>query len=229
MGFGTLFFGYFLLLNIAFFSYTDLISALIMAVGLQKLSSVNKNLQYGYFSSFAFALIGLYELIIQLIGLFGSALDESALLSYVAIPRYFVIAVISLFVLLGIKDVAFEVGLSPLAVKARNCAPFTLTVYCLLAVLEIPFVKGIDVKILAISGVLLLLASLITVGINLTVIYTSYMRICMPEELGDEDEETASRFEFVNKYREHTKEKQREYAEYKLEKMRKKASRKNKK
>ena len=229
MGFGTLFFGYFLILNIAFYTYTDLISALIMAIGLQKLASVNKNLQYGYFSSFAFALIGLYELVIQMISLFSVGFDETAFLSFVAIPRYFALAVMSLFILLGIKDVAFEVGLSSLARKARNCAPFTLTVYCLLAILEVPFIKIIDVKILAVSSVLLLLAALIITAVNLTVIYTSYMRICMPEEIDNEEVEKPSRFGFVNKHREHTKEKQREYAEYKLEKMKKKASRKNKK
>jgi hypothetical protein len=164
-----------------------------------------------------------------MISLFSVGFDETAFLSFVAIPRYFVLAVMSLFILLGIKDVAFEVGLSSLARKARNCAPSTLTVYTLLAVLDIPYVNVIDVKILTISGVLLHLASLIIIGINLTVIYTSYMRICMPEDIDNEDAESPSRFGFVNKYREHTKEKQREYAEYKLEKMEKKASRKNKK
>ena len=37
-----------------------------------------------------------------------------------------------------------------------------------------------------------------------------------------------SRFEFINKHREHTLQKEREYAEYKLEKYKKKASKKKK-
>ena len=52
------------------------------------------------------------------------------------------------------------------------------------------------------------------------------MKICMPEDKDNEVEDKPSRFGFVNKYHEHTAEKQREYAEYKLEKLKKKNSKK---
>ena len=59
MGFGTLFFGYFLLLNIAYNTFTDLIAALIMAMGLNKLSTVNHPFKNGFIASVIFAVIGL--------------------------------------------------------------------------------------------------------------------------------------------------------------------------
>ena len=55
------------------------------------------------------------------------------------------------------------------------------------------------------------------------------MKICMPEDVDNDVPDKPSRFEFVNKHREHTLQKQREYAEYKLEKFKKKNSKKKKK
>ena len=47
MGFGTLFIGYFFLLNISNFTYTDIIAGMVVLLGLYKLSSVNKQFFYG--------------------------------------------------------------------------------------------------------------------------------------------------------------------------------------
>ena len=51
----------------------------------------------------------------------------------------------------------------------------------------------------------------------------------MPEDVDNDYEEKPSRFEFINKHREHTLQKQREYAEYKLSRKQKKSSHKKKK
>ena len=67
MGFGTLFFGYFLLLNITYYSFTDLIAALIAAMGLYKLSSVNRPFKNGFYASVIFGFIGYMVLQILLI------------------------------------------------------------------------------------------------------------------------------------------------------------------
>jgi hypothetical protein len=53
------------------------------------------------------------------------------------------------------------------------------------------------------------------------------MKICMPDEL-TEKEDKKSRLGFVNKFKEHEEEKRREYAEYKLEQLRKKNQKKRK-
>ena len=69
MGFGTLFIGYFLLLNIAYYTFTDIISALVMAMGLYKLSSVNRGFGYAFYASIGFALIGAGELFLEMLSL----------------------------------------------------------------------------------------------------------------------------------------------------------------
>ena len=230
MGFGTLFFGYFLLLNITYYTFTDLLAALVAAIGLQKLSSVNRSFKNAFSASIIFAIIGLVELILGIFTMFSPDSSALDLLSYVAAPRYFSIAVFTLFIFKGIEDVSIEVGLSELAKKARISMPITLFVYTASAALEVPFWEtSIPVKFFAIASVIILLATLSIVSANLVIIYNAYMKICMPEDKDNDYTDTPSKFEFVNIFREHTKQRQREYAEYKLEKIKNKASKKKKK
>lgn len=229
MGFGILFFGYFLLLNITYYSITDLISALIMSMALYKLSTVNKPFKNGFYVSLLFAAVGLVELVVGFITMFSPTLNIDVISNYLPIPRYFVIAVLTLFILMGIESVADEVGLSTLAKRAHTAMPFMLAVYALSAVLEVPLIQPVSIKILSVASVIVLLATLIIVTVNLVTIYRAYMKICMPEDKDNEYEEKPSKFEFINKHREHTQQKQREYAEYKLEKLKKKAMKKKKK
>ena len=62
MGFGILFIAYFLLLNIAYFSFTDIIAGLALTLALNKLSPVNKYFKYSQIPSGVFSLLGLVEL-----------------------------------------------------------------------------------------------------------------------------------------------------------------------
>ena len=230
MGFGTLFFGYFLLLNITYYSFTDIIAALIAAMGLYKLSSVNRPFKNGFYASVIFAFIGLLELITGIVTMFAPSSKLTDLFAYINTPRYFAIAILTLFIFKGIEEVSLEVGLDDLARRARISMPITLFVYAASAILEVPiFDSTIKIEFFAIASTVILLATLVIVGVNLSTIYKAYMKICMPEDIGNDYEEAPSRFEFVNKHREHTKEKQREYAEYKLEKMKNKASKNKKK
>jgi len=225
MGFGTLFFGYFLFLNITYYSITDLIASLIIAMGLYKLSDVNTPFKNGFYSSFLLSAVGLAELVIQMIGIFNPRMDTEAIISYVSMPRHFIIAIITFFILQGIQSVADEVGLKLLAKRARNSIPVSLTVYALLVILEVPALQMIpflSIKALIIISVLVLFAAMIIVIVNLVTIYKAYMKICMPDDVDNDVPDKPSRFGFINKHREHTAQKQREYAEYKLEKFKKK-------
>lgn len=230
MGFGTLFFGYFLLLNITYFTFSDLIAALIMSMALYKLSTVNQPFKNGFYASVAFAVLGLAELVIGTLEMLAPSKVTEELIEYVTIPRCFIIAVVTLFILLGIESVADEVGLPDLARRARISLPIVLAIYAIAAVLEVPLVlSAVGVKILATASAITLLAIFSVVVINLVTIYRAYMKICMPEDVDNDVPDKPSRFEFVNKHREHTLQKQREYAEYKLEKFKKKNSKKKKK
>ncbi len=228
MGFGTLFIGYFLILNITYFTVSDAISALIMALGLYKLATVNRYFKGGFYISLFFAAIGLFEIGEFIYEIFAPGFDGSVLLSYVAMPRNVVLAILTCFILLGIEDVAKEVGLPELARKAKLSIIPVFAVYALAAILEIPGLDVmIDIKILAVMSVICLGAMFIITAVNLTIIYSAYMKICMPNE--KDLEMKPSKFGFVNKYREHTAERQREYAEYKIEKIKKKNSKKKRK
>lgn len=227
MGFGTLFFGYFLLLNLFYFSFTDLIASLVMAMGFYKLSSVNRFFKGAFYTSFGLSAIGIVEIAADFYAMFNPSVDISTVLTYTAIPRGVIIAVITLFMLMGIENVADEVGLTALAKRARLTMPFALIVYGVLALLEVPLFEGfLDVKIFSVMSAITLIGVFAVVCINLVTIYSAYMRICMPDDVDNDAVDKPSRFGFVNKYREHTAEKQREYAEYKLEKLKKKNSKK---
>lgn len=230
MGFGTLFFGYFLLLNITYFSFTDLIASLIMAMGLYKLSEVNVHFKSAFYVSLSFSAVGLVELVCGFISMFSPTLDLGVLFDYTALVRYVIIAMLTLLILRGIGSVAEEVGLDELAKRARVSMAPTLVIYGAYTILSIPLQTGETItKILSVASVLAMLGTLVIVTVNLITVYRAYMKICMPEDVDNEVEDKPSRFEFINRHRAHTEAKQKEYAEYRLKKFKKKNSKKKKK
>ncbi|MBO7305080.1 MAG: hypothetical protein J6V09_07665 [Clostridia bacterium] len=233
MGFGTLFIGYFLLLNVTFYSlYTDLLAALIMALGLYKLSGINRPFRWACYSSYVFAAVGAYELAVQFASFFTGK-SYTDLTAYAAIPRAAIIATLTVFMLLGIREVSEEVGLDALQKRAHITVFFVPVIYLIFGALELPMLQEVlPLKAIAVLSLISLLSTFTLVAVNLVTIYSAYMRICMPEDKDYDAPEKPSRFEFINRHREHTKEKQREYAEYKLNKMiesNKKKSKKKKK
>ena len=229
MGLGTLFIGYFLLLNVTYFGYTDLIAGLIMLMGLYKLCAINKQFKYAFISASVFSLLGAAELVVSLISAFMPLIKEESVLLYLTPVRYVILTPLSLFVMLGIRDVSAEVGIKFLSKKAGYYAYVSLIAFALAAIFDLPFLSFIPAKALAVIALLLLLFIFITVIIDLTIIYKAYLRICMPEDLAAGTTEKKSRFEFVNKFREYEKGKQKEYAEYKLSKMNSNANKSKKK
>lgn len=228
MGFGALFIGYFLLMNVTYYTFTDVIAALVMAMGLYKLGAVNRQFKGAFFSSTVLAAIGLVELVCQVYTMFIPS-KNALILDYTDIPRYLIITVLTTFILLGIESVANEVGLFKLARRARLTMPISFGIFAILSVLSIHALGDIiDIKVLSVISVLMLLCSFIIIIVNLVTIYSSYMRICMPEDKENDVINKPSKFEFVNKYREHTAEKQKEYAEYKLNKLKEKNQKKKK-
>ena len=219
MGLGTLFIGYFLLLNVTYFGYTDLIAGLIMLMGLYKLCNINKQFKYGFIFAAVFAILGSAELIVSLISTFMPLFKEDSVLLYLTPVRYVILTPLSLFVMLGIRDVSAEVGIKFLSKKAGYYAYVSLVAFALAAIFDLPFLSFIPAKVLAVIALFLLLFVFITVIIDLSIIYKAYLRICMPEDLVSQNTEKKSKFEFVNKFREYEKGKQKEYAEYKLSKM----------
>ena len=223
MGFGTLFIGYFLTLNLTYFGYTDTISGLIMTLALYKLAVVNKEFKFSMIFSILFSIIGAVELFEAIFSMFSPAFDGDLLISYIAPFRYLALGFLTAFMLLGIRTVAIEVGLDKLANRAKLQLPFCYTLFALMAIIEFPVVGSfLPTKLLSILAVIMLLFVFVLICTNLVTIYSAYMRICMPEDLNKYEVSKPSKIGFVNKFREHEEQKQQEYAKYKLEKLRKK-------
>ena len=223
MGFGTLFIGYFLLLNVTYYAYTDIIAALVMALGLFKLSSVNRYFKHSAFISLAFAAVGAAELVCEIILM----LSPAAKLSLAFLPqlRSGAICALSIFILLGIYDVAREVDLPILAARAKRMLIPTALIYLGTVILDTPSLfSGVEPIIVAVIFVIVLIATLFLVIYNLITLYSAYMRICMPNELVPKEKQ--SKFGFVNKFRAYEDKKAAEYAEYKREKSKNKAKKK---
>jgi len=226
MGFGTLFIGYFFVLNFPYCEFTVAIAAFFMLYALYKLSSINEWFKLSAFASIAFAIFGVFELAVELYGTFFTLDPASFIFTVITLLRHLIVASVTVFMMFGIRDVAKEVGISSLAEKGNRAGFVAIAVYSLTLLLESTALASfLPNKFLAISYVFITLATLTLIVFNLTCIYSAYMKICMPED--EEMEEKKSKFGFVNAFRKHEEEKSREYAEYKLEKIRKKQEKKN--
>ena len=227
MGFGTLFIGYFFLINISYFAYTDIIGAMVMLMGLYKLSSVNRQFKVGMYIAISFSVFSLAELVISFAEIFiSNKFIYDILPPYLGAARYLMIFAISLTVLRGIAGVACEVDASELASAAKRNRYFT-AIFIIASLLEIPFTADILGNASPYIYFAVLLAVIIFILMMLSVIYKAYMQICMPEDLVPKDKK--SKFEFLNKFYDRIEEKGRKYAEYKLSASTEKSQKKKKK
>ncbi|MBQ8880278.1 MAG: hypothetical protein IJY69_05535 [Clostridia bacterium] len=221
MGFGILFAGYFLLLNFAYYGFTDAIASVIMLYALYKLSGINRGFRNAAIASVIFTVFGLFELVISVIGLFyGEGLE--GIVFYSALIRHVIIATTSALMLIGMREIADEVGIGSLARKCNKLAYATVAIYLLNIALETGELGSfIDIKILVYAAVLSIALTLAVTVASLSAIFNCYSQICMPEDNTPDYTEPKSRFAFVNEFRAHQEEKQKEYAEYKLNKFKK--------
>ena len=222
MGFGVLFCGYFLLLNFINCAFTDIICALIMLYALYKLSSVNGTFKYAAVGALVFSVLGLFEIgyaLLEMTALIKSVAEINLAL---ATARHLIVAVTTALMLMGMRDIASEVGLPALKTKCNYLSFVTVGVYSVNIILEASglasFISG---QILAICYVVSIVATVALIITNLTAIFGCYYSICMPEDNTAEFTEKKSRFGFVNAFRAHEDEKRKEYAEYKLDKFKK--------
>lgn len=215
MGFGTLFIGYFFLINISYYAYTDIIAGMVMLLGLYKLSEINKSFKYGAFWAIAFSGVAFFEIALSLASLFGSFGFINAVTPYASSVRFAIIFIISYYVLGGIKELAEEVGASALSRTARASIPLSV-VFLVYAAFELPFVSAIFGRFTAYIFFALLLSVVAFTVSNLVTIYKAYMQICMPEDL--EKAPKKSKFEFMDKFYASIEKKSGEYAKYKLNK-----------
>lgn len=220
MGFGILFLGFFLLLNIPYHSYTDAVCALLSLYALYKLSGVNLPFKRASRVAMVFSVFGALEFIYTALIVFIPSLSAAAAFTVISILRYLIIAHLSSLTFIGMRDVANEVGLRVIAIKCERVIYMTIPVYSLSVISEILSFFNIPFTVMQYISVTILVCNMALIIISLIVIYNCYMRICMPEDNAMEEKKSKSKL--VNAFREHEEKKRQEYADYKLEKFKKK-------
>lgn len=220
MGFGTLFIGYFFLINISYFAYTDIIAAMVMTMGLYKLSTVNKQFCAAMIASSVFAVFAFLELALAVTEIFISPDWLSTVISYSGAVRYLFIFVMTLFVMRGIAEVATEVEAYALSKNAKASIPLS-AIFAVASVFEISVFAAVFGKYIAYIYFAILLAVVISILSNLLTIYKAYMQICMPEE--EKKPPKKSRNGVMDKFYESIERGGREYAEYKMKKQQSKS------
>ena len=225
MGFGTLLGGYFLLLNFTYNYFTDIFAALLMLHALYKLSGINPMFKFASFAAAFFALLGFAEVIIGILEMMSVLTLSPFAVSLIGMAQDFIVGILTVLMLLGMRDVADEVGLKDLKIKCNYLSYVSLSVYVVSISLQaIGLTSLITAEILRFLYVLIIVATFALIIVNLTAIFSCYQKICMPSEnRGAGYKEKPSRFGFVNKFRAHEEQKQKEYAEYKLDQMKKRA------
>ena len=224
MGFGTLFFGYFLLLNIIYFRFTDIICALIMLLGLYKLSSVSRHFKMPLYFALPFAAFSLVELLLGAFSLFGGGENELTV-SILGILRSLLLAAFTVILLRAMHDIAKELEVDKVPLKARTMIVWTLLVYGMNILFQTTSLSALlPTEINAFLYLFVVVGTIVVVIANLSIIHSCYVYICMPEDLEPKPKEKKpSRFAFINEFRRRREEHQAELARAEEERRRRRA------
>ena len=228
MGVGTLFFGYFLLLNITYYQFTDVIAALVMLYALYKLSSVSGYFKRPMYASLAFSVFGFGELIIGLINMFFPSEAITSMVSIASITRALIVAVLTLLLLRAMEDIAKSLDVEKIPARCRAMIVWTMILYSAQILFESTLLNSVlPTEALSVFYMAIILGLIILPAVNLTIIYGCYMRICLPGDL--EHKPKPSRFAFINEFRRRREEKQRREEEEYRRRLEEKRRRRRKK
>ena len=224
MGFGTLFFGYFLLLNIVYFQFTDIICALVMLLGLYKLSSVSHYFKMPMYFSIPFAVFSLVELVFGTLSLFGGSNNELTV-SILGIIRSVLVAALTVLLLRAMHDIAKDLEVDKVPFKAKTMVIWTLLVYGLNILMQTSAISAIlPNEINAFLYLFVVVGTIVVVIANMSIIHSCYVYICMPEDLDpSKKKKKPSRFGFINEFRRRREEHRAEVAAHEAERRRKRA------
>ena len=221
MGFGTLFIGYFLLLNIVKPGASDVIAGLVILLALERLSRINRKFGISRIFAIAFSVIGLFSFAAFFGSMFLPSIGalEAMLSPYIGAARFLCLCPMTVFILFGIEEVAREVELEKVPTRAKFLAYFGIFIRLLFAFCELPIAVPAG---LYFAAIILEFVYVITL---LFLIWNCYFMICMPEDVNGKKRKP-SRFGFVNAYREREEAKEREMEEYRLSQFKKKQAKK---
>lgn len=211
MGFGVLFIGYFLLLNVTNYTFTDLCCGAILAFALSKLAPINKSFRFGMIAALAFTAIGAIEFVSEALIMLKIM---QAPLSFVFPVRTVATFATACLIMRGIFEVCEEVELKRVGEKTKRAIPFLCLNALINLFLGIPLFYS-PIPSIVTAGIFtanLLLGIGITLY-NLITIYTAYANICMPNQ-----PKAHKKDGFLDRLERRQEERNREYMEYKKSK-----------
>ncbi len=220
MGFGTLFIGYFLLLNITAPGISDIIATLVMLLGLYRLRGINGKFRAGFLIDMVFTAFALIELVLWSLDIM-KIFNVTAITPYTGMMRSLLVAAVTIAILTGIHDVAKEVELEKLPRRATIMTYISLAVFGVAILMEAPsLISWLPVQFYSALAIIAVLGSFIVIIINLTIIYTAYARICMPSEQRKKTKGDTEGDGFLASFRRGMAEREKEDAEYRAEQAR---------
>ena len=216
------------MLNITYYTFTDIVAALIMLLGLYKLSSVSPHFRQPMYAAVGFAVFALAELVFGIITLF-SPLALAAAVPYVGMMRSFILGIFTVMILKGCGDICQKLEVLRIPGRCRIMTTVSIAIYGANILLQTPLITSFLPAGLSAALYLAVIVGMIAIVIiNLGIIYGCYMNICMPEDLEPKPQKP-SRFAFVNEYRRRKEEKELAEAEAARRRFEEKMRRKKKK
>ena len=240
MGFGLLLVGYFtatiMSLNVCGGAFA-FVGYLLILLASKKLALYNRSFIYLLFASVILLILSSVIAVYDISALLHRNLITSTQIisdttaDMLLKTRLFLELGFTAILCFSIKSISTQTG----AQKTVYSSVRNFVFYCIFFVLQcivwmasamnIEFLKEFSLNTLL--PVWVVIIKLVCLILNCVMLFSCYSRICDVNDT--EMSQKPSRFEFINRHREHTEAKQREYAEYRLEKFKKKNSKKKKK
>lgn len=195
MGFGTLFFGYFLMFAFSLsqiYFFADVIGALIALYALAKLSQYHRDFAKAMIPTLGFlGLCGVTAILL----LFRIGAESTILSTVLNIGKAAAACVMHIFLFRGISDLSREAESEKLTNRASRSLRMTMIYYFFYAfVVLLSPLLGVAGSY---AGVVVYLYWVVCLVINLMLIYQCFGTLMPADE--DEDSRKRSRFGFINK------------------------------
>ncbi len=185
MGFGILFFGYLINLNtLVYPGFTKILGYLIMLLAMTKLMVYNRPLRSAFYTLIPTTILGFLYLLLEGAALFSLLPSKEEMLLFRLIPLadYAMELAFCFFLFRGLQALAAETEVRVLEVQAFRNRIFTTVYYLLFLAGQFNYGEGSDL-FLARYNIVILLVGIVVTFLNLKMIYSFYMWICLPEDL----------------------------------------------
>ena len=199
MGFGYVLIGYivtflFSLSNVYFFA--DIIGAVLMMIGLSRLSSYGKNFYRAMQVDIVFLILCFTRALLMMLRVITG---EGVLATALTVGIVAVGLVLQFFLFAGIHFLSAEVGLVKEPINAKRSL-FLIFTYSVLHILVLVIGPSLSITVGNILALCVFLYGLVAMLFNIFLIHSCYCRICpVGQEHG---QRTKSKYEWVNRLNE---------------------------